>query len=72
MPYTKVQFNVYLQRRFKTHIEEVVSAEESDVDSNSDAMTILIAYAQKYWTQDDWNTQAQNMKMFGEEGLVKI
>jgi hypothetical protein len=72
MQHAKVQFNVYVQRRRKDYIEEVVSTEGSSVESNSDAVNILFAYAEKFWTQDDWNKLAQQMKVYGDEGLVKV
>lgn len=70
MPLTKVQFNVYLQRRFKNYIEDIVDTTE--VDSNSDAVTILIAYAMKHFTAEDWDKLAGQIKVFGIEGLEKV
>lgn len=72
MPYSKVQFNCYIRRKDKQYLEEITDSEGSAVDSLSDAMIILIAYAEKFWTQEDWNSQANRMRVLGEEGLVKI
>lgn len=70
MPFSKVQFNVYVQKRLKEYVEEIV--ETTDVESNSDAIVLLLAYAKKHWSTEDWNRLYSGMKVFGDEGLEKV